>query len=78
MKQLLSPFILFSFIVFGTALRAQIQVTPSTNANQLAQVLAGTGVAISNATLNCPSTAGDAAGTFVGTASNIGITQESY
>lgn len=55
---------------------AQLQVTPNNNATQLAQTLAGSGVTISGATMNCPSNATPAAnptGTFIGTASNIGI-----
>jgi len=56
---------------------AQLQVTPSNNATQLAQTLAGNGVTISGATMNCPSNCltppCNPSGTFVGTSSNIGI-----
>src|ERR1022692_2332835 len=55
---------------------AQLQVTPNNNAAQLAGTLAGPGVTVSGATLNCPSKATPAnnpSGTFVGTASNLGI-----
>src|ERR1051326_4960473 len=54
---------------------SQLQVTPSTNAAQLAGMLAGNGVTISNSIMNCPSVANDAAGSFNGTSSNIGIAQ---
>lgn len=68
-------YILVFFSVFSGQVFSQLQVTPSNNATQLAQTLAGAGVTISGATMNCPSVANNAAGTFVGTASNIGIAQ---
>jgi len=49
--------------------QAQIAVTPSLTANQLAQILAGPGVAVSNATITGLASA---AGSFTGT-SNIGF-----
>ncbi|TAL59319.1 MAG: T9SS type B sorting domain-containing protein [Bacteroidetes bacterium] len=49
---------------------SQLQVTPNPNAAQLVQTLAGAGVTVSGATINCPV---GASGTFNGTASNIGI-----
>lgn len=49
---------------------AQLTVTGSLNATTLAQMLAGPGITISNATLTG---APDAAGSFNGTASNIGM-----
>lgn len=68
-KQFFLFFFLFPFV---GKIFAQLQVTPNNNAAQLAQTLAGSGVTISGATINCPN---GAAGTFVGTASNIGIAQ---
>lgn len=56
---------------------AQLQVTPSSNPAFLAQTLAGPGVTVSGAVLNCPgntSPVSNPSGTFIGTASNIGIT----
>ncbi|MBK7148352.1 MAG: choice-of-anchor L domain-containing protein [Bacteroidetes bacterium] len=49
---------------------AQILVTPNNNGNQLAQILAGNGVTISNVTINCP---GTSAGTFTCNNCNIGM-----
>ena len=60
--------IIFS-VIFSNAY-SQLQVTANNNAQQLANMLAGQGVAITNVTFNC--TAG-ASGTFNGAASNIGI-----
>ncbi len=48
----------------------QLQVTANGNASQLAQSLAGSGVIISNSTINC---AAGASGTFNGTATNLNI-----
>lgn len=64
--------ILFLALFSSISAFSQLQVTANSNASQLAQTLAGTGVIISGATLNCPGT--NPSGTFVGTASNIGIT----
>lgn len=52
--------LLFILFIAGTA-EAQIVTASNTNGNQLAQTLAGTGVTISNVTMNCPT---GAAGTF--------------
>lgn len=49
---------------------SQLQVTANNNATALATSLAGSGVIISGATINCST---GACGTFNGTASNIGI-----
>ncbi len=64
---------IFSSLIFlwgGSAAFGQLQVTANNNAAQLANMLAGSGVSISNVTFNC--TAG-ASGTFNGATSNIGI-----
>jgi len=54
---------------------SQLQVSPDSNATQLANSLAGPGVVVSNAKLNCPGDDGNRpSGTFNGAASNIGIT----
>jgi len=72
-------FFIFLFISCQLSINncfAQLQVTPNNNATQLANTLAGAGVTVSGATLNCPSNAipvANPSGTFVGTASNIGI-----
>jgi gliding motility-associated-like protein len=67
-------FVIF-FISVWTDSFSQLQVTPNNNATALATTLAGPGVTINGATMNCPASAGaNPAGTFVGTASNIGIT----
>src|SRR3972149_9771348 len=66
-------FFLACFLIASDSF-SQLQVTANNNPNQLAQTLAGNGVTISGATMNCPSLANDASGTFVGTSSNIGIT----
>lgn len=75
-KNYIRKSLLFTFVICHSSFVicfAQLQVTPNNNAAALAGTLAGPGVTVSNATMNCPSTANDAAGTFVGTASNIGI-----
>jgi hypothetical protein len=66
------PYILFFLLVIIGKVFSQLQVTPSNNAAQLAGILAGNGVTVSGAIMNCPN---GAAGTFNGTASNIGIAQ---
>lgn len=59
----------FYFVSFS-----QFSVAENTNAMQLAQQLAGTGVTISNATLNCPSsTFGAFSGTFTNANPSLGI-----
>src|SRR5688572_24586433 len=53
-------FILFVLICSGfyaSNLHAQLNITPNQTATALAQQLAGPGVQISNATMNCPSVA---------------------
>ncbi|MGB3947013.1 MAG: choice-of-anchor L domain-containing protein [Bacteroidia bacterium] len=61
----------FIFYIFFAAITAKAQLTfnSSMNANQMAQMLAGSGISISNATLNCPT---GASGSFTGT-SSLGI-----
>ena len=68
MKNILLVF-LFSFFLSGISF-CQLQVTGENNADTLASKLTGTGLTISNATLNCPA---GACGTFNGANSNIGI-----
>lgn len=60
----------FFFTFLFSESNAQLQVTANNNATALANMLAGTGVTISNVTFNC--TAG-ASGTFNGASSNVGI-----
>ncbi len=63
---------LLALLVCGTFKAfPQLTVTPSGVANTLAQVLAGNGVTISNASLNCGP---NAAGTFTYTGGNLGMT----
>jgi gliding motility-associated-like protein len=50
--------------------QAQLTVTASANATQLAQNIVGPGITVSNVVLNCP---GNGAGTFNGAATNLGI-----
>lgn len=53
---------------------AQLLVTSNNNATQLAQIIAGPGVTISNATTNCSSDAGGAAsGSFTCASCNLGL-----
>ncbi len=75
----LRSFIVILFVLLCSAANVfcQLQVTPNSNAMQLAQTLAGQGVTVSGAVLNCPSSANppsNPTGTFIGTSSNIGIT----
>ncbi len=51
---------------------SQITTTANGNANQLAQILAGNGVTVSNVVLTCPN---GAAGTFTTSTCNLGMTQ---
>ncbi len=60
--------IIFSFFLID--LHAQLQVNQVSNADTLAKQLSGSGIAVSNAILNCPA---GASGTFNGISSNIGI-----
>ena len=69
---------LILFTLCCTFINAQFTVTENTNATQLAQQLAGTGVAISNATLVCPTSipTGEAfSGTFSGSDPSLGISE---
>lgn len=52
------------------SISAQIVTVPVNNANQLAQILAGNGVTVTNAVMNCP---GTSAGTFNCVNCNLGI-----
>ncbi len=61
---------LFALILFQTVAYAQISVNPSQTAAALAQKLAGQGIAISNATLTCPTIAN---GIFTVVTSNLGL-----
>jgi gliding motility-associated-like protein len=72
MKHFLLPFYFFSFFfLFVTkSSNAQLTFNNGLTAQQLAQTLVGTGVNITNATINCPS---NAIGSFTGT-SSIGMT----
>ena len=56
--------------LISSSVHAQITVTPSQTATALAQKLVGTGVQISNATLNCPANAN---GIFTVLTSNLGL-----
>jgi gliding motility-associated-like protein len=63
--------ILVLLIFFSSESEAQLQVTTTNVANQLAQKLVGPGVTVSGAFLNCPDTA---SGTFMqGVTTNLGI-----
>ncbi|HEY4799159.1 MAG TPA: choice-of-anchor L domain-containing protein, partial [Bacteroidia bacterium] len=73
MRNIISIFGLLYLCGLSEVSFSQLQVTPNNNATQLAQSLAGNGVTISGATMNCPSLGNNAAGTFNGTFSNIGI-----
>lgn len=57
---------------WSSATYGQINLTANGNGNQLAQVLAGNGVTISNVTINCP---GTSAGTFTCSNCNLGMQQ---
>ncbi len=59
-----------TFFFLNSAAFSQLHITANNNAIQLAQTILGTGVTISNATLNCGSSA---AGTFSYAGTNIGI-----
>lgn len=71
---LLSFFTLSLFLFLQTGpvgkIFAQLQVTPVSNATQLANMLAGQGVTLSNIKMNCKA---GASGTFNGASSNVGI-----
>lgn len=66
MKQLFTILTFFSLnLTFS-----QMTVTPNSDANQLAQYLAGPGVVISNAVINCPS---GGSGFFNGASAGLGV-----
>lgn len=68
--KILSTSIVLISLLLNFEGQAQIVCVPNTSANALAQSLVGTGVIVSNATLNCPA---GAAGTFTtGSISNLG------
>jgi len=70
-------YLLILALIFSQSLFSQINIAPNNNALQLAQTLAGTGVTISNATLNCGAAPSGStnygSGTFISTASNLGL-----
>ena len=61
---------LLGFVFLTIVSNAQINVTPNATANALAQRLIGSGVNVTNATLNCPPLA---SGDFTVTSSNIDL-----
>ncbi|MBS1638178.1 MAG: choice-of-anchor L domain-containing protein [Bacteroidetes bacterium] len=63
--------ILSIFLLFLKTTSAQMGVTVNSNAMQLAQVIAGFGVTVSNASISCSSTG---AGTFTYTGTHLGLT----
>lgn len=69
-KTLSTCLILFVSTWLVSPLAAQLTVTPSNNGQTLANTITANGVIVSNVTFNCPT---DAAGTFNGAASNIGL-----
>lgn len=69
---LLTPAVVF--ILCLSTVKAQFTVTSSTNATQMAQLLAGSGVTISNATVNCTQGTFNGSGTFTnGAGTSLGI-----
>ena len=65
-------FLLLIFSLFlPVCTYSQMSVTPNNTAASLAQVVAGTGVNVSNATINC---GGSAAGVFSFSGTNLGLT----
>jgi gliding motility-associated-like protein len=62
-----SLFPLFSFAQMGAS---QLNVIPVTSANTLAQAIAGGGVTVSNASINC---SGSGSGTFINLGTNLGL-----
>lgn len=57
-------------LMISVSVNAQLNITPNQTATALAAKLTGTGVSVSNATLDCP---GQSNGIFVATASNLGL-----
>lgn len=72
MGRLYLAFFCFLLLSSHNPLFSQIAVTANNNGNQLAQILAGNGVTISNVQMNCPALA---AGTFTCTNCNVGMSQ---
>lgn len=73
MKKYLSAVLFFSLMSVGSV-SAQLAITSSTNATQMANLLAGSGVTISNAVVNCAQGIYNGAGTFSnGNSTNLGI-----
>ena len=62
--------LIYILFVFSPAVFAQINVTPNPVGTQLAQVISGPGVVISNVVLNCPN---GAAGTFTCASCSLGM-----
>ena len=66
-------YLLFIFTCIAARPQAQFTITPNSNAAQLVQTLAGSGVTISNPTVNCEATA---LGTFNnGNLTTLGLNQ---
>ncbi len=63
-------FFLLFWCMLYFPLQSQINLTPSTNAQQLIETIVGKGFYVFNASLHCPN---GAAGTFVNNGSNIGV-----
>ncbi len=59
------------FAPLGFFAQSNLSVTPNSSATQLAQTITGSGISVSNATLNCGP---NAAGTFTYTGTNLGMT----
>jgi hypothetical protein len=71
MKTKISFLILLGCMICLSVAHAQLMTTSSSNANLLANTIVGTGITVTNATINCPE---DASGTFSnGNSTNIGI-----
>lgn len=66
-----SHILLFLFFLMYQAGFAQISITLSQNATQLANAMVGPGIVVSNATMNCPPRA---SGLFNWTGSSVGLT----
>lgn len=66
----ISLFLVLSLLVTAFTSKAQVAVTPNNIATDLAQMLLGTGVTLSNATLDCGA---GGSGLFLTTASNLGL-----
>ena len=65
--------LLLCLVILGThtgLLQAQIVVTPNSVGTQLAQAILGSGIIVSNVTMNCPQ---GASGTFTNTGTSMGV-----